>query len=183
MTRRYDGKPGSVLAGVAWDRYTVILLKPDCLARGLVDDVLACVETEVEIVVRETVVVLDAQIYAHYADIVADRDWFSVDVIADLRRVYIGNEVVIALGRGDSDDTAQRVRALLGHFDPAKAGPNTIRGRFGIDSKERARAEGRLIENLIHTSDDAGSAALDFGIWFGANRHELVTADSEVTTP
>lgn len=178
MTRRHDGNPGSVLAGVTWDHYTVILLKPDCVTRGLVDDVLDCVASEVEIVAREPVTVLDAQIYAHYADIVADRDWFSVDVIAELRRVYIGNEIVVALGRGDTPGTAKRVRALLGHYDPAQAAPETIRGRFGIDSLERSRSEGRLIENLIHTSDE-DSVARDFGIWFGANRHELVTTDEK----
>lgn len=182
MKIRHSGRPGSVLADVDWHRYTVIVLKPDCLARGLVGPVLSWLESEVEIVTTDTVTVLDAQIFAHYADIIADRDWFTVDVIEELRRIYIGNQVVIALGRGATSDTASRVRALLGHYDPTQADPNTIRGHFGVDSLERSRAEGRLIENLIHTSDP-DSTARDFGIWFGANRHDLLTGHQEEATP
>ncbi|MGH9211723.1 MAG: thymidylate synthase [Acidimicrobiales bacterium] len=181
ISKRHSGTPGTVLTDVDWGRCTIIVLKPDCLGRGLVNDVLGWVSREVEIVTRETVTVSDAQIFAHYADIIADRDWFSVDVVEDLRRIYVGHEVVVAIGRGPGPNTARRVRALLGHYDPAKADPNTIRGHFGVDNLERSRAEGRLIENLIHSSDE-NSAARDFGIWFGANRADLVLAATEETT-
>ena len=33
--------PGGVVGGVDWSRWSVVLLKPDCLRRGLADDVLA----------------------------------------------------------------------------------------------------------------------------------------------
>jgi nucleoside-diphosphate kinase len=54
-----------------------------------------------------------------------------------------------------------------GPTDPAQAGPDTIRGRFGTDSLAKARSEGRLIDNLIHSSDHAGVVARDLALWFG----------------
>jgi hypothetical protein len=53
--------------------------------------------------------------------------------------------------------------------------PGTIRGDLGTDSQEQSRAENRLIENLIHSSDDAATVCRDFGTWFGANRYQLLT--------
>ncbi|HEX4831551.1 MAG TPA: nucleoside-diphosphate kinase [Trebonia sp.] len=166
--------PGSVLGGVNWPGYSVVLLKPDCLRRGLENEVLERVSTQGEIIARETVTVRDWQIHVHYADLLVDSDWFSLDVAGYLRHFYIGQDVVIALVRGFDDATPARVRALLGHYDPQRATAGTIRGDLGTDSQEQSRAEGRLIENLVHSSDDAATVCRDFGTWFGANRYELL---------
>ncbi|MEU6718970.1 nucleoside-diphosphate kinase [Nonomuraea sp. NPDC046802] len=80
---------------------------------------------------------------------------------------YVGSTVTVALARGDSDGTAQRVRGLLGHYDPSRAPSTTIRGHYGNDSAEKAAAEGRFIRNLVHASDNHVDAAADFMIWFG----------------
>jgi nucleoside-diphosphate kinase len=166
--------PGSVLGGVEWSRFSVVMLKPDCLRRGLADDVLARVAAEGEIIARDTVTVQDWQIYVHYADLLVDADWFKVDVADYLRRFYVGQEVVIALLRGSDTTTPARIRGLLGHYDPQRAAAGTIRGDLGTDSQEKSRAENRLIENLIHSSDDDATVCRDFGTWFGANRYELL---------
>jgi nucleoside-diphosphate kinase len=174
MVKRHSRVPGTVLDGVDWSRFSVVLLKPDCLRRGLAEEILAVLASQVEIVTTDRVVVADWQIFVHYWDLLVDRDWFSVDVVDYLRRTYVGQEVVVALARSGSQDTPARVRGLIGHYDPSQAGQQTIRGRFGADSLEVSRREGRLIENLIHGSDDAATVCRDFGTWFGANRHELL---------
>lgn len=172
--KAHSGVSGTVLDGVDWSRFTVVMLKPDCLRRGLVSTVLGRVGEVVDLVAVECVTVADWQIYVHYWDLVVDRDWFTVDVIASLRGLYVGREVVIALGRGDDTATSHRVRALLGHFDPTKAAPGTIRGDYGSDSHRLARGEHRLVDNLVHSSDDSLATCRDFGIWFGANRYWLL---------
>lgn len=175
MTNRWHPRiPGAVLGGVEWSRFSVVMLKPDCLRRGLVDEVLNRITGEGEIIARETTTVQDWQIFVHYADLLVDRDWFSVDVVDYLRRFYVRHDVVIALVRGSGTDTPTRIRALLGHYDPTCAKKGTIRGDFGTDSQETSRAEGRLIENLVHSSDDPDTVCRDFGTWFGADRYELV---------
>jgi nucleoside-diphosphate kinase len=167
--------PGAVLGGADWSRYSVVLLKPDCLRRNLAEQVLERIAAAGEIIAQQTVTVADWQIHVHYADLLVDGDWFKVDVADYLRRFYVGQQVIIALVRGDGTDTPARVRALLGHYDPQVAAAGTIRGDLGDDSQEKSRARGDLIENLVHSSDDAATVCRDFGTWFGANRYELVS--------
>lgn len=174
MNKWHPRVPGSVLGGVDWDRYSVVLLKPDCLRRGLADEVLDRITVAGDIIARDTVAVADWQIHVHYWDLLVDADWFRVDVPGYLRRFYVGREVTIALVRGDCAGTPARVRRLLGHYDPQRAAAGTIRGDLGIDSQEKSRAENRLIENLVHASDDTAGVCREFGTWFGANRYELV---------
>jgi nucleoside-diphosphate kinase len=152
---------------VRWERWTVILCKPDATDRGLVMPILEWISGTVRIVKAREVVVTSQQILAHYADMLELQHRFPFDVRADLIGHYVGSTVTVALGRGTSDDTAQRVRDLLGHYDPTRAPSYTIRGHYGIDSAEKAAAEGRFIRNLIHSSDHAKDAEADFRIWFG----------------
>jgi nucleoside-diphosphate kinase len=162
------------LGGVQWSRFSVVMLKPDCLRRGLAGEVLARVAAEAEIIARDTVTVQDWQIFVHYTDLLVDADWFTVDVAACLRRCYVGGQVIIALVRGTDATTPARIRGLLGHYDPQRAAAGTIRGDLGTDGQETARAGNRLIENLIHSSDDAAAVCRDFGTWFGARRYQLL---------
>ncbi|MCC9307310.1 nucleoside-diphosphate kinase [Kitasatospora sp. RB6PN24] len=156
-----------------WSRWSVVLLKPDCLRRGLTDRVLARLEPAAQIVHRRRVVVADWQIHVHYWDLLVDRDLFEVDVPACLRSTYVGQQVEVALAHGEPG-TPERLRDLLGHFDPTQAAPGTVRADLGTDSLTAARAQQRLVENLIHTSDHARAARRDFGTWFGADQHQLL---------
>jgi nucleoside-diphosphate kinase len=103
---------------------------------------------------------------------------FAFDVRADLIDHYVGSTVTVALAHGDTDDTAQRVRALLGHYDPDVALKTSIRGHYGIDSAAKAAAEGRFIRNLIHSSDHAQDAEADFRIWFGEPYRHILTQEA-----
>ncbi|HEY5990506.1 MAG TPA: nucleoside-diphosphate kinase [Streptosporangiaceae bacterium] len=157
-----------------WTDWTVVLLKPDCLARGLAEPVLQWVAAEVTVIDYRLVTPTEEQIFAHYEDLLTTRlaHFTWTDVAEDLRRTYVGQHAGIALGHAAG--AAARLRALLGHYDPAQAGPDTIRGRFGQDSLRRAQAEHRLIANLIHSSDDPADARRECGIWYGpADRHLL----------
>ncbi|MFI0421716.1 nucleoside-diphosphate kinase [Spongiactinospora sp. 9N601] len=144
----------------------MILCKPDAVRRGLVPQILAWIATVVNIRITRQVTATEGQILAHYADMVAIDHRFPFDVAAELRRNYAGSAVTVALGHGSCGDTARQVRALLGHYDPKRARTDTIRGHFGIDTAEKAAAEGRFIDNLVHSSDDATGAEREFGIWF-----------------
>ncbi|MFE9425247.1 nucleoside-diphosphate kinase [Kitasatospora sp. NPDC006697] len=161
------------LQGVDWSRWSVVLLKPDCLRRGLGDQVLARLEPIARVLHRRQVVVADWQIHVHYWDLLVMRDRFEVDVPGCLRATYVGQRVEVALAHGEPG-TPERLRDLLGHFDPSQAEPGTIRADLGIDSLAAARAQRRLVENLIHTSDDRRAVRRDFGTWFGDDQHQLL---------
>ncbi|GGM23386.1 nucleoside-diphosphate kinase [Dactylosporangium sucinum] len=157
---------------VSWADWTVVLLKPDCVRRGLVAPVLAWVEEAVQLVDTRRVKPTIEQVFAHYDDMLPLSEELGRDVPAELRRIYVGQSVVIALGHGP--DAAARVRAMVGPTDPAAAPASTIRGRFARDSLRRAMADGRLVDNLIHTSDHAGVVERDFGIWYGPDLAHLL---------
>lgn len=163
-----------------WSAWSVVLLKPDCVERGLTEQVLARLAQRVTIVAREVVTVTEAQIFAHYDDLIDGRkDVSPIDPATALRSLYVGKKVMIALAHGPAASsghpgTPAVLRSLLGHFDPAQATSDSIRGYFGTDSLTAARAEGRLIDNLIHTSDDPSAARRDFLIWFGPERAGLL---------
>ncbi|MCO5999798.1 nucleoside-diphosphate kinase [Actinoallomurus rhizosphaericola] len=172
------GDPGGVGAPLAvdWTRWTVILLKPDCVRRGLVDAVLEHVSRYVRVLAVRRVTVSREQILAHYADMLSPEvsQNLGIDVPAELVRMFVGHQVVVALGYGT--DAAARLRAVIGDTNPDLAGPDTIRGRFVIDTFAAARAQGRLLETVIHTSDHAEVVERDFAIWFGARNGHLLTA-------
>jgi nucleoside-diphosphate kinase len=157
----------------SWSFWTVILLKPDCLARHLTGPVLAMAGQHVHVTAQRTVYPTAGQVFAHYADILPLSAELGVDVAAELRRIYLDHPIIVALGY--APDAAARLRKVLGPTDPAQAGPDTIRGRFGTDSQARARSEGRLIDNLIHSSDHADVVPRDLALWFGPDAAALLT--------
>jgi nucleoside-diphosphate kinase len=161
-----------------WGYWTVVLCKPDATERRLVRPVLEWISGTVTIVQTREVVVTAQQILAHYADMLELQHRFPFDVQADLIAHYVGSTVTVALARGDTDDTAQRVRDLLGHYDPTRAPSITIRGYYGDDSAEKAAAEGRFIRNLVHSSDNSADAAADFMIWFGEPYRHILSQEA-----
>ncbi|MFF0754379.1 nucleoside-diphosphate kinase [Streptomyces sp. NPDC004267] len=158
-----------------FDHVSVVLCKPDAVERGLVDDVLERIAaTGAKVTNRQFVTVLPWQIHVHYWDLLVDADWFPErDIPACLDAEYAGRQVAVALAHGEPGLHA-RLRDLLGHFDPTRAAPGTIRGDLGKDSLAAAAAEKRLVRNLVHTSDDPDAARRDFGTWFGADRRRLL---------
>jgi nucleoside-diphosphate kinase len=159
---------------IDWRRWTVILLKPDCLARNLLSPVLAMVEQHLSVLHVTTVFPTEAQIFTHYADMLPRSAELGRDVAAELRRIYLGHQAAVALGYGPN--AAPRLRALLGPTDPAAAGPDTIRGRYAADSLAQATVDGRLIDNLIHSSDTTDVVPADFDTWYGPDKRHLLRA-------
>ncbi|MFI9755792.1 nucleoside-diphosphate kinase [Streptomyces collinus] len=177
--------PGRTLRVSDFDRCSVILCKPDAVQRGLVDEVLARIAAAGVTVTVTNRIGLTAeawQVHVHYWDLLVDADWFpDRDIPACLDEMYAGQGVAVALAHGEPGMHA-RLRQLLGHFDPTRAAPGTIRGDLGDDSLEAALAEKRLVRNLVHTSDDPEAARLDFGTWYGASRGGLLLSPA-VTVP
>jgi len=160
------------MSDIDWSRWTVILLKPDCLDRNLTGVVLDAVRDLLAVVDYRTATAAEQQIFTHYADMLPLSAQLGRDVPAELRRIFVGRDVGIALAHGE--DAAPRLRAIIGHTDPAIADPNSIRGRFAGDTLARAQAEGRLVNNLIHSSDTVDVVARDFDIWYGPHAAHLL---------
>lgn len=170
---------GTVVEGIDFDRWVVVLCKPDAVERGLVESVLDRIAAAgVTVSDRLDLTAQAWQAHVHYWDLLVDRDWFpDRDIPTCLDETYAGRPVAVALAHGEPGVHA-RLRRLLGHFDPTRAARGTIRGDLGDDSLTAALTEQRLVRNLVHTSDDPAAARRDFGTWFGANRRALLCPQS-----
>jgi nucleoside-diphosphate kinase len=132
---------------------TLILVKPDGVARGLTGAILARVEAKGYRIVALRQRMADAGLLAqHYAEHVGKPfyqplvDFMSsgpvVAVVAEGHRVIEG------------------FRALAGTTDPTVALPGTIRGDLGRDWGLPVQ------QNLVHGSDSPDSAAREIALWF-----------------
>ncbi|SDB88150.1 nucleoside diphosphate kinase [Raineyella antarctica] len=128
---------------------TLVLIKPDAVARGLVGSVLARYESKGLRVVALEMRQIDAdQSDAHYADHVA-RDFYP-----GLRDFITSGPLVALVLEGD--EAIEAVRHLNGATDGRKAAPGTIRGDWSLSNQR----------NLVHGSDSPESAAREISLWF-----------------
>ncbi|MFS0886158.1 nucleoside-diphosphate kinase [Aeromicrobium sp. 179-A 4D2 NHS] len=128
---------------------TLVLIKPDAVARGLVGAVLSRYETKGLRIVAMEHRSIDAEMAdAHYAEHV-EQPWYP-----PLRAFATSGPLVAMVLEGD--EAIDVVRALNGATDGRKAAPGTIRGDFSLSNRE----------NLVHASDSEESAAREISLWF-----------------
>ncbi|MFB7741897.1 nucleoside-diphosphate kinase [Streptomyces sp. NPDC056132] len=173
-----SGKPpsGLVVNGIDFDRWAVVLCKPDAVHRGLVEVILDRIAAAGFIVTSRLDVSAAAwQAHVVYRSLLVDSDQ-PRGMPGYLKAAFEDRPVAVALAHG-APGIHQRLRQLLGHTDPTRAAAGTIRGDLGDDSLTAALTQKRLVRNLVHTSDDADAARRDFGTWFGPDRHRARKPD------
>lgn len=128
---------------------TLVLLKPDSVARGLVGALLSRYETKgLRLVAMELRHIDAEQADRHYAEHV-ERDFYP-----PLRAFVTSGPLVAVVLEGD--EAIEVVRAINGATDGRKAAPGTIRGDFSLSNRE----------NLVHGSDSPESAEREIALWF-----------------
>ena len=128
---------------------TFIILKPDCMEKGLAGQVLQRFEAEGFAIVAVKMARLESPVLReHYAH-VADLPFFP-----DIEAFMSSRPVILAALEGEN--VIQRVRDLLGPTDSTKAPQGTIRGDFGTD----------MMRNVVHASDGPDTAAAELKRFF-----------------
>jgi nucleoside-diphosphate kinase len=128
---------------------TLVLVKPDGVARGLVGEVLGRLERKGYRLVAcdmRTLTVETAQ--AHYAEH-AEKPFF-----AELVAFITSGPLVAAVAEGP--DVIEAWRTMMGVTNPVKAAPGTIRGDLAS----------LTTENIAHGSDSPDSAAREIALFF-----------------
>ena len=130
---------------------TLVLVKPDGVARGLIGQIIARYEakglTIRALELRQADAALADQLYVEHVG----RDYYP-----SLEAFITSGPLVAMVLEGERAIDA--VRTLNGATDSAVAAPGTIRGDFSL-YKNR---------NLVHASDAPDSAAREIGLWFPA---------------
>lgn len=123
---------------------TLILLKPDCVEKRLVGEVITRFEKAGFNILAAKVIQLDGPILReHYAH-VADKPFFP-EIEA-----FMSSAPVVALILS-GDEVIFQVRKILGPTNSADAPKGTIRGDLGTD----------MMRNVVHASDSEESAAAE----------------------
>jgi nucleoside-diphosphate kinase len=152
---------------------TLVLLKPDAVARGLAGNILSRFENALLKIVATKMVRMDADLTRqHYFDL-EDRFGPSVyNAMADFMQT--GPVIALVL---EGVDAVPTTRKIVGATYPDQAAPGTIRGDLAHMSKAYANSSHVAVANLVHASGNAEEAAREIGVWFGADElHEYRSA-------
>jgi len=128
---------------------TLILLKPDCIAKGHCGEVLQRFEKAGFRIRGCKMMRLDRKLLLeHYAHIAQKPFFPEVEE-------FMQSTPVIAVALA-ADGVVEKVRELLGPTDSKKAAKGTIRGDFGVD----------VMVNVVHASDSLETAKVELVRFF-----------------
>ena len=133
---------------------TLVLVKPDGVARGLVGEVISRIESKGYKVSALRMLQADrALLEKHYAEH-QGKPFFE-----PLVEFMMSGPIVAIVAEGNR--VIEGFRSLAGATDPTVAAPGTIRG-------DLARDQGtKVVQNIVHGSDSPESAAREIEIFFG----------------
>ena len=128
---------------------TFVILKPSCVNRGLMGEVIARFERKGLRLVQAKMKQITEEEAKKLYSIHEGKPFFN-----DLIKVITSSRVMLMIWEGR--EAVNVVRKLIGATDPVKAEPGTIRGDYGLD----------ITDNLIHASDSEESYEREHRIFF-----------------
>ncbi len=128
---------------------TFVLLKPSCVERGLIGEVISRFERKGLIIKGLKMMTMRKEMAERLYEVHKGKEFYD-----KLLSVVTGKRVVAILLEGR--EAVIVVRKMIGATDPAKAEPGTIRGDLGLD----------LTDNIIHASDSKESYMREAPIFF-----------------
>ena len=145
---------------------TLIILKPDCVRKGVSDQVIdRFVKDGFTILKKRECMATSNELYQHYQGI--GKLLTRLQEAKSEKAQAIFNEVVDFMKSGaivplllEREDAIARARELAGATRPWEAAEGTIRYDFG------RRDPSLPIENVIHASANAEEAEQEIALWF-----------------
>lgn len=143
---------------------SLVLLKPDCIERRLMGQVISRFESKgLNIVAMKMLRVTPELSKQHYAEHVSKPFYGSLED-------FITSAPIVALAV-EGLDAIRLIRDMLGATNGLQAAPGTIRGDLSSSRQM----------NLVHASDSPESAARELQLYFAAGEfcdHELLITPS-----
>ncbi len=179
---------------------TLVIFKPDSVARGLVGEITQRFErVGLKIVALKMMQVDKAQADKHYP---ASREEFINGMGGKTLENYqdLGIDPKKEFGTDDAHEiglkirnwlvdmiteapvivmvlqgphAVELVRKMVGHTLPLSSAPGTIRGDYSFDSSYLANTGRRPIKNLLHASGNVEEAVFEVDLWF--NKDEIMS--------
>jgi len=131
-------------------KYSIGLLKPDCLKRGIEKEILAMIRNSGFIIIEKRRVRLTRE------DV--DTIWNSCKktyFYEDMVKFFLSEDCIIFIVEGEN--AILRLNELVGYFEPALADSGTIRNIYGISA----------MENIIHSTLNEETYLKELFLFFG----------------
>lgn len=143
---------------------TLVLLKPDCVQRGFMGEIISRFEKAGFKAIGMKMVWVDKEFSKqHYAEHVEKPFYTGLESM-----ITLGPVLALAL---EGVDAIENVRKMVGSTEPKGAAPGTIRGDYAHVSYGHADEKGIGVKNLIHASANPDDAKKEVALWF--NEDEL----------
>ncbi len=125
------------------------MLKPDCVQRGLIGEVISRLEKKGLRITAMKMINIDRETAAeHY------KEHVGKDFYEPLLEYICSGPVVVMAVTGDSAISV--LRTVVGKTDPKEASPGTVRGDLALE----------VSRNMIHAADSKESAERELNIFF-----------------
>ncbi len=128
---------------------TLVLIKPDAVARGLAGELLGRFERRGLTITAAKLLVVDRELAQRHYEEHTEKPFFGELV------EFITSAPTLALVL-EGESAISIVRTTIGATNPADAAPGTIRGDLAL----------AMPDNLVHGSDSPESAQREIGLWF-----------------
>ena len=137
---------------------SLILVKPDAVARGLSGAILNRLEDSGLKIVALKMLHIDQELASQHYAVHKERPFFPALI------AYITSSPVVAAIL-EGDNAVGHIRTLMGATNPTQAEPGTLRRDFGID----------IERNAVHGSDSVETAEKEMQLFF--SEREFVCYD------
>ena len=134
---------------------TLVLIKPDGVARNLIGEIIGRIEAKGYQVVDLRLLQADRELLGQHYEEHEGKPFYEPLV------TFMESGPVVAI-RVAGHRVIEGFRSLAGTTDPTLAAPGTIRGDLGRDWGLKVQ------QNLVHGSDSPESAARELALWFPA---------------
>nr|WP_198004066.1 MULTISPECIES: nucleoside-diphosphate kinase [Mogibacterium] len=129
---------------------TYVMLKPDCVKRGLMGEVISRIERKGYKIVDAKMMNLDEAILKEHYSHMADKPFFP-EIVEFMTSGPVLGMIV------EGENAVQGMRIIMGATKFEEAAAGTIRGDYAHSTRE----------NLIHGSDSVENAEIEIKRFFG----------------
>ncbi|AMC94538.1 nucleoside diphosphate kinase [Erysipelothrix larvae] len=151
---------------------TFLMLKPDAFRSNHQEDILKRLKGAHLVIESSKTVNVDLDVMKtlieHYGEVIDKMDpAFNFPGKLFNSFYYYGPHTIMPMcvSYSGDEDIIEYTRKLVGATSPANAAEGTIRGDLSDDDYDKAGAQNRLVNNLIHASDSFESKERELTLW------------------
>jgi nucleoside-diphosphate kinase len=144
---------------------TLVILKPDAIARGIAGEIITRFERAGLKIIGLKMVSPDEDHYHHHYENIGQLISRRGEDVYRRNADFMMSGPVIALVL-EGVQAVATVRKMVGETEPHSASPGTIRGDYAHMTIEHANKKGTGLPNIIHASADQKEAKDEIMHWF-----------------